>query len=512
MNVDTFFEKFEVLASAANAIAAMRSLVLRLAMQGKLCEPHPSDGETSALLNRVNVERGQFGLESISTALNGTSAPEENLAANVIPARWMRVRFGDIARHNAGRTLDKGRNRGQLREYITTSNLYWGFFQLDSLRKMPIEDEELERCTAIKGDLLIVEGGEAGRAAVWDQDWEIAFQNHIHRARFFAGINPYFVQRYFEKLNASGEIEKYRKGVGISNMSGKSLASIPIPLPPLAEQKRIVAKVDELMALCDRLEAQQRQREHAHAALTHAALARFADAATAENLEYLFNTSSPTPPSDLRASILANVVRGDFAVDRSTTAAKLGEVIVLVSGRHLQPDSWNQRGEGIPYLTGPADFGPKHPVATRWTTAPEAVAEAGDILVTVKGAGVGKTNVLDVGPVAISRQLMAVRVTGADPEFIHLVLQHAATHFQSVMTGIAIPGIGRSDLLDLEVALPSLAEQRRIVATVHDLMALVDRLEADIAAARVTGEKLMDAIVAEITTPNALGDRPRELS
>ncbi len=105
--------------------------------------------------------------------------------------------FSNIAQHNAGKTLDKARNKGQLRDYITTSNLYWGYFMLDDVRQMPIRDEELEKCSARKGDLLICEGGEAGRAAVWSYDKEVCFQNHVHRARFYNGINPYFAYRFF---------------------------------------------------------------------------------------------------------------------------------------------------------------------------------------------------------------------------------------------------------------------------------------------------------------------------
>ncbi len=236
MTLETFFEKFNQFADAPDAVEKMRGLILRLAMQGKLSEPHKTDGPVSELLREVEKDKMRLGLENSAKATSGDSGSSDDETADVIPASWTWVRFGNITRHNAGKTLDTGRNRGELRDYITTSNLYWGFFQLDAVRQMPMLDDELERCTAIKGDLLICEGGEAGRAAVWPYDREISFQNHVHRARFFAGINPYFVQRYFEKLNATGEIEKYRKGVGISNMSGKALASIPIPLPPLAEQ------------------------------------------------------------------------------------------------------------------------------------------------------------------------------------------------------------------------------------------------------------------------------------
>jgi len=91
-------------------------------------------------------------------------------------------------------------------------------------------------------DLLICEGGEAGRSAVWIQNYDICFQNYIHRARFYKKINAFYAFNFFRKLDGTGEINNYRKGVGISNMSSKVLGSILIPLPPLAEQKRIVCR------------------------------------------------------------------------------------------------------------------------------------------------------------------------------------------------------------------------------------------------------------------------------
>jgi len=244
---------FNTLFTTEESIDDLKQTLLHLAVTGKLVPQDSNDEPASELIKRIENEKATSLKPKTDISLNESAIPFN------IPKEWEWVYFGNIAQHNSGKTLDSSRNSGTYQNYITTSNLYWGKFDLTSLRKMPIEDSELEKCTAKKGDLLIVEGGEAGRAAVWEGDNDICFQNHIHRARFYGKINPYYAYRYFENMNATGEINEYRKGVAISSMSGKLLASIPFPLPPLNEQDRIVEKLEVLIALCNELKSRIHQ-------------------------------------------------------------------------------------------------------------------------------------------------------------------------------------------------------------------------------------------------------------
>ena len=147
----------------------------------------------------------------------------------------------------------------------------------------------------------------------------MCFQNHIHRARFFGGVNPFFAYRFFEKLNATGEINTHRKGIGISNLSSKALAMIPFPLPPLEEQSRIVAKVDELMALCDQLEAQQQDRRKLQNALRQSTLQALAGAQSPHELQDSWQRlqanfgcffSEPEDVRELRLVVMELAIRG----------------------------------------------------------------------------------------------------------------------------------------------------------------------------------------------------------
>lgn len=265
-------------------IKKLRELILELAVSGKLVPQDASDEPASVLLERIAAEKTRSVEEGRIKKLKKLPEIREEDTRFELPKGWALVRFGHVSEHNSGKTLDQGRNQGILRDYITTSNLYWGRFDLSEVKQMPVQDSELEKCLATANDLLICEGGEAGRAAVWEQDYDICFQNHIHRARFYGGISPHYILRFFQMMSFTGEINNYRKGVGISNMSGKALSSILLPLPPIAEQNRIVAKVDELMALCDQLEHRSESLLAAHQTLVETLLATLTDCVDADEL------------------------------------------------------------------------------------------------------------------------------------------------------------------------------------------------------------------------------------
>ena len=129
--------------------------------------------------------------------------------------------------------------------YITTSNLYWNGFILNNLKKMPFEIKEIERCQAIKGDLLVCEGGDIGRSCIWENDEPIMLQNHIHKLRAYLPLCTRYFYYIFYLYNLSGLIGG--KGIGIQGVSSQTLHTTRVPLPPLAEQQRIVEKIEKLI-------------------------------------------------------------------------------------------------------------------------------------------------------------------------------------------------------------------------------------------------------------------------
>lgn len=223
----------------SDSIALSKSKILEFAMQGKLVPQDPTDEPAADMLRRINPRA------RIIT---------DNPHSWNIPNTWTWCQLGDIFQHNTGKALNSSNRDGIEYEYITTSNVYWNRFELDDLKKMPFKKNELEKCTVRHGDLLVCEGGDVGRAAIWNLDRNIMIQNHLHRLRPIANeihIPLYYhVFRHYKDKDLIGG-----KGIALQGFSSKSLHQLAIPLPPYNEQKRIVAKIEELYSVLDQIEA-----------------------------------------------------------------------------------------------------------------------------------------------------------------------------------------------------------------------------------------------------------------
>ena len=221
--------------------------ILDLAIRGKLVPQDPNDEPASELVKRIEAARNEKTGSKKSRAAASHKPTYEIEPPFDIPESWEWVRLGDVFNHNTGKALNRNNAEGVLREYITTSNVYWDEFKLDELKQMPFTDEELNKCTVRKGDLLVCEGGDIGRAAIWNFNKEVCIQNHLHRLRAYSEVCvPYFcfVLRLYKATN-----RLQGKGIGLQGFSSGMLHNLIIPLPPLAEQKRIVAKIEELRAM-----------------------------------------------------------------------------------------------------------------------------------------------------------------------------------------------------------------------------------------------------------------------
>lgn len=246
----------------------LKKSILHEAVQGKLVPQDPADEPASVLLERIRAEKEQLikagkikrdKHESVIfrrdnshyEKLDGIERCIDNEIPFEIPDSWEWVRLGTLFQHNTGKALNSSNSTGRKLSYITTSNLYWDRFELEKLKEMPFTENEIEKCTVTRGDLLVCEGGDIGRAAIWKYDYPIRIQNHIHRLRPYTNISIRFYYYIFYLYKNIGLIGG--KGIGIQGLSSNAIHQLLFPLPPLQEQNKIVAAIESLIPYCERL-------------------------------------------------------------------------------------------------------------------------------------------------------------------------------------------------------------------------------------------------------------------
>ncbi len=547
MKLETFFEKFELFAGAPGAVGKMRELVLRLAVQGKLVDQDPNDEPAADCLSRL-------GLKSTLTPMNDPDETDDSL-----PPSWSRTRFEDIALVAGGVTL--GRKLGDRKTltlpYLRVANVKRGEIDLSVIKEVSIAEDEIERYALRESDLLMTEGGDwdkVGRAAIWRTQISICLhQNHVFRARMRSTeIAPEWFERYFNSPDGRAYFESASKQTtNLASINMRQVRGCPVPFPPLAEQKRIVTKVDELMALCDRLAAQQQERVTRHAALARASLSRFAEAPTPANLDFLFHQSYPIPPADLRKTILTLAVQGklvpqdpnDEPAEDCLSRLGLNSTLAPLNGFDETDDSlplsWSQvRFEDIALVAGGVTLGRKLGDREMVTLPYLRVANVKrgeiDLSVVIKEISIAVDEIEryalrgndllmteggdwdKVGRAAIWRAQIPIglhqnhvfrarmRSSEIEPEWFERYFNSpdGRGYFESASKQTTnLASINMRQVRGCPVPFPPLAEQRRIVAKVDQLMALVDQLETQLTTSRAAAEKLMAALVAELTSP-----------
>ena len=499
----------------------LKNSILQMAVQGKLVPQDPNDEPASVLLERIRKEKEQLIKEgkikkekNPSYIFRGAdNLPYEKVGKNEpvciadevpfeIPESWEWVRLGNIFQHNTGKALNASNRTGSLLPYITTSNLYWDRFELGNLREMYFSENEIEKCTATKGDLLVCEGGDIGRAAIWMFDEDIRIQNHIHKLRSYTEVCTEFFYYLFYLYKHAGWIGG--KGIGIQGLSANALHALLFPLPPLSEQKRIVSKIKESEPLMEKYADVEKYLDKLNT--------EFPDQLRKSILqEAVQGKLVPQDPTDEPVSVLLECIRAEkqhlvkegkikkdkhesvifrrdnshyekldgierciddeipFEIPKNWKWTRFGQVISLLSGTDFKPEEYNDKQQGVPYITGASSLSEHGVLINRWTEVPRVIVNRGDVLLVCKGSGYGKTVICDIDEAHIARQIMAIKkMTTLDMPYIRVFLQANFEQIKSKGQGV-IPGIDRNSVLNLLFPLPPLLEQRHIVEKQREL-------------------------------------------
>ena len=551
MNAESFINNFGHLVNAPEGPMRIRELILQLAFSGDLTIRSAEDEDASVVFDLNQQSKANWiaeGKVRQQPALNSLSADERPWE---LPETWLWCRLGEVTTYGS---TDKA-------EFLDATPDTW-VLELEDIekdtsrllakvrakeRRFQSSKNRFSKRDVLYGKLRPY----LDKVVLADEDGVCTTE--IIPVTIYSGILPeylrWFLKSPFFKAYANGSTH----GMNLPRMGTEAARNAVFPLAPLAEQKRIVAKVDELMALCDRLEAQQQERERRFPVLSRTCHARFAEAPTPANLNRIFEETGSVSPADLRKTILTLAVqaklvpqnRKDEAADKLLERIKKEREIYAEENRFrtshensideaaptLLPSTWRwarmsslfnaitdgdhlpppKSSEGIAFLTignvttGQLDFEgcrfvPKSyydKLATFRRPLP------GDILYTVVGATYGRPALVETErPFCVQRHIAILKsAKSMDVTFLLLVLQSPFVYEQATKstTGTAQPTIPLSALRNFLLPLPPLAEQRRIVAKVDELIALVDHLEAQQQERDKLAEAFAKACVASFT-------------
>ena len=412
--------------------------------------------------------------------------------------------------------LDKQKNAGELKPYLRNANVQWGYFDLNEVHSMALSKDEQARFLLQQGDLMVCEGGEPGRCAIWgSRSCEMYYQKALHRVRCASdSLEVEYCAIVVEYYVRARLLESKMTGTTIKHLPARNLERMLVPLPSLVEQRRIAARVAELMPLVEQYGALEDEREALDAGLADRLRKSVLQEAVQGRLAA--QDASDEPASALleriRAERAAKVAAGElkapkggesviyrdpsdgahyekrgkgepvciedeipFDVPRGWEWARLGSFINLLSGVDLQPACYNDAHRGIPYLTGASNFDNGDLIENRWTEAPTRISLEGELLFTCKGT-VGQMAINRFEKAHIARQIMSIAPLDASTlAYIEVFLKSIVMNIRKDSKGV-IPGIERATLLNALIPVPPLAEQHRIVARVEELTTLTSQL------------------------------------
>ena len=384
--------------------------------------------------------------------------------------------------------------------FLSSKNVTSGHIDWDNIMYIPesLHNELYARLAPQKNDILLAKNGTTGVAAIVDRD--CIFDIYVSLA--LLRIIGYIISpEYLLSTIASSTIQNYfnssLKGIGVPNLHLEHIRTTLIPVAPINEQYRIATKLEQLLSFADNIESDKTDLQ----TTIQLTKSKILDLAIRGKLV-------PQNPDDEPANVLLDRIRAEkeglikqgkikrdkkesviFKGDDNSYYQDLPETwelvnfkdcATLISGRDLNKNEYNAESIGIPYITGASNFINENILIIRWTTVPKIVSEVNDILITCKGT-VGELAINKYGNIHIARQIMAIRIyKNINLEYIKFFLESIVMEIKKTANGL-IPGISRDDILSLNIPLPPLAEQKRIVDEIEKIFATLDDIANQVA-------------------------------
>ena len=507
MKLENFLRAFTQVVDNPGALPHLRRLILDLAVQGRLVAQDDKDEPAEGLLKRIKDEKTRL-LKSGEIKTQEQLPPVRKDAVPFpLPNGWTVSQLSDVAVcldymrepvNSTERALrTSGKKQGELFPYYgATQQQGWIDNFIFNAELVLLGEDGVPFFDALRPKAYLISG----------KTW---VNNHAHVFRGILVSNT-FLMHCLNVFDFTGRVA----GSTRSKLNKAKALDIPIALPPLAEQKRIVAKVAELMALCDRLEAQLEERDVKQAALAKAALAKFTEDPTPENLQLLFHPLFSIPTEDLQGVVRSLAAGGKLVASTSSwNKEKLGDLCIKIgSGSTPTGGKEAYHKSGTPlirsmnvHFDGIHDEGLAFLNDSQAEKLKNVTVAGGDVLLNITGASIGRVTVAPerIAGARVNQHVCIIRtLTKLTPRFLALVL--ASPEIQGVINNVQVgatrEALNKSMIQDFDIPMPSIEEQNLTSDKASALLDACKLLEAQIEASRTTGEKLLEAMVAELTS------------
>ena len=471
----------------------LKNSILQLAIQGKLVEQRPEEGTAAELFTRIQEEKQRLIAERKIKREKPLPEITEDEKPFEIPESWLWVKLGDVLREVIVPMRDK--------PTFSKEGIPWcriedrdGFLLNGSKSNQLVSDKTIEdmnlKVFPVGTVLSACTGGSIGTIVI--NTIECCTNQTFNGLVCSSGLLNWYLFWYLK--TQFNKLRKVGTGTTIAYVSQKKSKEMLLPLPPLAEQKRIVAKIEELLPYIDRYEQAWNKLEQFNSrfpkdmkksllqyAIQGKLVEQRPEEGTAEELFARIQQEKQrliAQKKIKKEKPLPEITDDEkpFDIPESWKWVRLGNVISLVSGTDFKPEQYNDQGRGTVYITGASSLSDDGVIVCRWTETPRNFAYFGDILLVCKGSGYGKTVFCNVDKAHIARQIMAIRqMNTIDMSYIRYFLQANITYIKTQGQGV-IPGIDRVSVLNMFLPLPPFAEQKRIVEKLEQLLPLCEKL------------------------------------
>ena len=461
---------------------ALRQKVLDLAIHGKLVPQNPNDESATVLLEKIRAEKvekikkGELKADKKDSFIfvgsdkrhyeqfaDGTVKDIEDEIPYDVPEGWAWCRLGELFYHTTGKALKKSNNKGSLRKYITTSNLYWNKFDFTEVREMYFIDDELDKCTIKKGDLVLCNGGDVGRAAIWNFDEEICYQNHVSRLRpknteINNKLYLYLLMFYKEQGMLNG------KGVGITSLSANDLLSGLFPLPPINEQNQIVIKIENIFSQIDYIDENKSDLQTAikqtkskilDLAIHGKLVPQDPNDEPAEDLLKRIATSDNRPYEKVELSEI------DWTLPNNWCLCHFGDIATVINGKN-QSKVENQNGKYPIYGSG------------------GKMGRADDYICPENCTIIGRKGSIN-NPIFVEEKFWNVDTAfglcpseAILPKFLFYFCEYF--DFTTLDSSTTLPSLTKTNIQQIIFALPPIEEQKRILDKTKELFGKLDEI------------------------------------